>query len=141
VNRGVVAAGLTALATLAAVVACSKSSAQSVAATSVDDSPQAVQAPMDPMEAEAWGRAQAGADEDRMRLVDLVGCEGLRERAEVPARRSTAIRAMSFCPDFSELPWLASVATSGHDDEAADALDAIVDQAARPRRPTDAEDG
>ena len=140
-NRGVVAAGLTALATLAAVVACSKSSAQSVAATSVDDSPQAVQAPMDPMEAEAWGRAQAGADEDRMRLVDLVGCEGLRERAEVPARRSTAIRAMSFCPDFSELPWLASVATSGHDDEAADALDAIVDQAARPRRPTDAEDG
>jgi hypothetical protein len=95
---------------------------------------------MDPMEAEAWARAQSGADEDRMRLADLVGCEGLRERADVPAQRSIAIRAMHFCSDFSELPWLASVAASGRDDEAADALDAIVDQAARPRRPTDPED-
>jgi hypothetical protein len=47
---------------------------------------------------------------------------------------------MSFCGDFSELPWLASIATEGRDDEAAEALDTIADQAARPRRPTDAED-
>jgi hypothetical protein len=141
VRRAVVAAGLATLATLAAVVACSKSSAQGVAAVATADSPAEAPAPMDPMEAEAWARAQSGADEDRMRLVDLVGCDSLRERAEVPAQRSTAIRAMSFCSDFSELPWLASIATSGRDDEAADALDTIIEQAARPRRPTDAEDG
>jgi hypothetical protein len=140
VKRGVVAVWLATLGTLAAVVACSKSSAQNVAAVPTGDSPATVQTPMDPMEAEAWARAQSGADEDRMRLVDLVGCEGLRERADVPAQHSVAIRAMRFCSDFSELPWLASVAISGRDDEAADALDAIVDQAARPRRPTDPED-
>jgi hypothetical protein len=143
VNRGLVAAALATLGTLAAVVACSKSSAQGVAAVATGDSPEnaPAPAPMDPMETEAWARAQSGADEDRMRLADLVGCESLRERAEVPAQRSTAIRAMRFCTDFSELPWLASIATSGRDEEAADALDAIVEQAARPRRPTDAEDG
>jgi hypothetical protein len=141
VIRAAVAVGLAALGALAAVTACSKSSAQAGSATSAGDSVEAVPSAMEPMEAEAWARAISGLDEDRMRLVDLVGCDSLRERAEVPAQRPTAIRAMSFCTDFSQLPWLASIATTGGDDEAADALDSIVDQAARTRRPTDAEDG
>ena len=139
--RAAVAVGLGALAALAAVTACSKSSAQGGSTTSASDGVEEVHAPMEPMEAEAWARAVSGVDEDRMRLADLVGCDSLRERADVPAQRSTAIRAMSFCTDFSQLPWLASIASTGRDDEAADALDSIVDQAARTRRPTDAEDG
>jgi hypothetical protein len=47
---------------------------------------------------------------------------------------------MSYCDDFSELPWLTSIAASAKDGEAIEALDAILDQAARPRRPTDPED-
>ena len=47
---------------------------------------------------------------------------------------------MQFCHDFSELPWLAQVGTTGTDDEARAALDAVVELAARPRRATDPED-
>lgn len=131
---------LEALAAIAALTACSKTPAPSVAAMAPSDDVDGVQTPMDSRETEAWARAQSGADEDRLRLAELVGCESLRERAQVAARRVTAIRAMSFCSDFSELPWLASIAASGRDEEAAEALDTIADQAARPRRPTDAED-
>lgn len=96
--------------------------------------------PMDPLEAQAWDRAKDGDDDDRMRLADRVGCTGLRERAQEPGRRSTAIRAMAYCNDFSELPWLTSIAASGDESEGLEALDAIVDQAALPRRATDPED-
>jgi hypothetical protein len=123
-----------------ALTACNKGAGPSVATMAGVENVEAVQTPMDPREAKAWSRAQSGADEDRLRLAELVGCESLRERAQGAAQRSTAIRAMSFCGDFSELPWLASIAASGRDDEAAEALDAIADQAARPRRPTDPED-
>ena len=95
---------------------------------------------MDPQEAQAWDRAKDGDDDDRMRLADRVGCTGLRERASETARRPTAIRAMAYCGDFSELPWLTSIAASGDETEALEALDAMVDQAARPRRATDPED-
>jgi hypothetical protein len=47
---------------------------------------------------------------------------------------------MQYCRDFSELPWLAEVATTGSDEEAKEALDAVVELAARPRRATDPED-
>lgn len=137
---GSAAVRLAALAALASLTACGKSSAAGASAIAAADSVEVVQTPIDPREAEAWARAESGADEDRLRLVELVGCESLRERAQVAAKRATAIRAMSFCTDFSELPWLASVAASGRDDEAAEALESIVDQAARVRRPTDAED-
>jgi hypothetical protein len=96
--------------------------------------------PMDAREAEAWARAQDAGEDDDVRLTELVGCEGLRERAGDPRLRPTALRAMANCPDFSELPWLAEVGSTGGDAEALVALDAVVEQAARVRRATDPED-
>jgi len=98
--------------------------------------------PMDAREASLWTAAGAkDADpEDLARLADLTGCTGLRERADDATRRMTALRAMQYCGDFSELPWLAEVATAGKDDEARAALDSAVELAARPRRATDPED-
>ncbi|HEY3817890.1 MAG TPA: hypothetical protein VGL81_11995 [Polyangiaceae bacterium] len=111
-------------------------------ATTASGGDDAALAPMDAREASMWTAAgMKDADpEDFARLADLVGCEGLRERADDASRRMTAIRAMQYCRDFSELPWLAQVATSGTDDEARSALDAVVELAARPRRATDPED-
>jgi hypothetical protein len=94
----------------------------------------------DEREEEAWAQADGGEPQELMRLTDLVGCEALRERASDSLRRSRAIRAMAYCPDFSELPWLAQVAATVRDDDAIDALYSIVDQAARPRHSTDPED-
>ncbi len=97
--------------------------------------------PMGAREGEAWARAQDGGDDDdELRLADLVGCTGLRERAEDARLRRTAVRAMAHCPDFSELPWLAALGAHGADGEALEALDSIVQQAARVRRATDPED-
>jgi hypothetical protein len=126
---------------LGAVAACSKSGSPGAAALSATDGvePAALQ-PLDPVQAEAWARAATGGEEDRIRLADLVGCVGLREQGESPERRLVALRAMSYCEDFSELPWLAAIAASGRDEEAVQALEAVVDQAARPRRATDPED-
>ena len=98
--------------------------------------------PMDAREAAAWAAAGAkDRDPDELaRLADLVGCQGLRERADQAELRGTAIRAMEFCGDFSELPWLAQLGTVGSDDEARAALDVVVDLSAMPRRATDPED-
>jgi hypothetical protein len=99
-------------------------------------------APMDAREAAAWA-ATSTKDvdaEELMRLAELVGCEGLREHGDDASLRPTALRAMQYCRDFSELPWLAQVATTGTDDDARVALDAVVELAARPRRATDPED-
>jgi hypothetical protein len=97
-------------------------------------------APMEPREMQAWEQADSGDVPELIRLADLVGCAGLRERASRPALRATALRAMAYCPDFSELPWLAEVAASGRGGEPLLALEAIVEQAARPRRAVDPED-
>jgi hypothetical protein len=97
--------------------------------------------PMDSREADAWARAlDGGDDDDDVRLADLVGCTGLRERAGDARLRLTALRAMAYCRDFSELPWLAELGTKGDDAEALAALDAVVEQSARDRRATDPED-
>lgn len=98
------------------------------------------EAPMDERERGAWSEAEGGEPSELLRLVDLVGCSGLQDRAATPALRLTAVRAMRYCPDFSELGWLADLASTGADDAAAEALDAIVEQAARPRRAVDPED-
>jgi hypothetical protein len=97
---------------------------------------------MDGREAVEWAAASAKEvdPEELARLADLVGCEGLREHGDDPTLRPTAIRAMQFCRDFSELPWLAQVGATGTDDDARAALDAVVALAARPRRATDPED-
>jgi hypothetical protein len=97
-------------------------------------------APMEPREVEAWAQADGGEAPELIRLVNLVGCADLRERAASTALRATAIRAMAYCPDFSELPWLAEVAASGRGDDPVLALDVVVEQAARPRRAVDPED-
>ena len=55
--------------------------------------------PMDAREADAWARAQGRrTTTSDMRLADLVGCAGLRERAGDAALRRTAIRAMALLP-------------------------------------------
>ncbi|HEY8088112.1 MAG TPA: hypothetical protein VIF09_09705 [Polyangiaceae bacterium] len=97
-------------------------------------------APMDPRETAQWAAAKDGDAEELARLADLVGCEGLRERADTAELRLTAIQAMQFCTDFSELPWLAQVGGTGKDDEARAALGTVVELAAMPRRSTDPED-
>jgi hypothetical protein len=145
VRRGALGApALVATLGLAAAVHCSKATPMAAAATTRDASPGAAGPdagePMDPREADAWQRAKAGDDDESIRLASLVGCTGLRERAGDPALRRTAIQAMAHCQDFSELPWLVEVGSAGRDEEALDALDAVVDQAAGVRRATDPED-
>jgi hypothetical protein len=95
---------------------------------------------MDAREAAQWAAAKEGEGDELSRLADLVGCEGLRERGEAAELRPTAIRAMQYCRDFSELPWLAQIGATGSDDEARAALEVAVEQAARPRRATDPDD-
>jgi hypothetical protein len=97
-------------------------------------------APIDSAEAALWTVAKEGEPEDLMRLSDRVGCAGLRERASASDLRLTAVRAMEFCHDFSELPWLVDVATTSGDVLAQAALGAIDALAALPRRPLDPED-
>ena len=133
---------------LLALAHCGRGTPARVSAASAsgeaDSAPQAVAAEagaaMDPLEASAWALAKDGDDEDRMRLADRVGCSGLRERVDDPGLRMTAIRAMAYCSDFGELPWLAEVAATGGDEEAGAALEAILEEAASPRRATDPED-
>jgi hypothetical protein len=97
-------------------------------------------AAMDEREQEAWAQADGGEPGELVRLADRVGCESLRERAAVPVLRGRALRAMAFCPDLGEVGWLAEVATSADEADALAALDAVVDEAAAPRRSTDPED-
>jgi len=136
-------------ATVLAIAGCGKNTSPNAAVPSTNASSAEAASlpeggnggePMDRREAEAWARAREGDDDDRMRLADLLGCTGLRERASDRELRKTAIRAMAYCNDFSELPWLAEVGAGKDDEEALAALDAIVSDAARPRRATDPED-
>jgi hypothetical protein len=131
----------------AAAMHCGKATPPSAPAASATASTvDGVRAPsddaevMDERETQAWADADGGEPQELMRLTNLVGCETLRERAADPTRRAIAVRAMAYCSDFSELPWLADVASGGGDDDAIAALTAVVDQAARPRRATDPED-
>jgi hypothetical protein len=95
---------------------------------------------MSEREARAWSAAKEGDPDEAMRLADLVGCTGLRERAAQVGLRSTAIRSMEYCADFSELPWLVQVGVEAEEGEARDALNAVVMLAARRRAANDPED-
>ncbi len=134
--------GLESLAALSLVVAAVQCGRHAAPGAAAEEAPAAVAAvgPMDAREADAWRRAKDGDETDGMRLAEQVGCDVLRARADDAALRPTALRTMGFCRDFSELPWLADVASSGTDADAVLALDAIVQQAARERRPVDPED-
>jgi hypothetical protein len=135
-----VVAGLGACGKSTAPSARSTSASASVLATAPAAGEEDVSRPMDARESAQWAQAKEGDPEELMRLADLVGCEGLRERASQPELQMTALRAAAYCVDFTELPWLARVATEGRDDEARAALEAAVDLAARPRHATDPDD-
>lgn len=94
----------------------------------------------DPREVAQWAAAHDGDPEELMRLVDQIGCEGLEEGASRPELRAIALQAMQYCPDFTELPYLAQVGIDGSDDDARAALTSAVALAARPRRSVDPED-
>lgn len=148
--RWVTVTGLSALWLGLAPAGCGKRASSNASAAAATPSANSVSTsigreggpvgPADAREAEAWERARQGGDEDRMRLEDLVGCERLREAAESPELRTTAVRSMAYCQDFSVLPWLVQVGQSAKGDDGVEALDAIVEQAARPRRAIDPED-
>jgi hypothetical protein len=98
---------------------------------------------MDGRERAQWAAADDGGDpEELMRLADAIGCEGLHQRAREgdATARGLAIRAMRYCRDFGELPWLVQVASGADDREARLALEAIGELAARPRKATDPDD-
>jgi hypothetical protein len=95
---------------------------------------------IDDNEQEAWREADGGDSAELARIARHLSCDDLRARASVPGLRLLAVKAMAYCTDFTELPWLAETATSAPDDVAAEALDAILEQAARPRRAVDPED-
>ena len=135
-----------------ALVACGKgkspdaavpSASSAVAAAVVDRTGDAGDdggGAMDPREAAQWAAAHDGEPEELMRLADLAGCEGLAEGAAQPDLRPTALLAMQYCRDFSELPLLAQVGSEGTDGDARSALASAVALAARPRRSVDPED-
>jgi hypothetical protein len=96
---------------------------------------------IDESEQAAWNEAADGGDPaELLRIARRLSCEDLRARASLAGLRLLAVRAMAYCPDFTELPWLAETATTGPDDVAGEALDSILEQAARPRRAVDPED-
>jgi hypothetical protein len=96
---------------------------------------------MDERERAQWAAAKEGDPEELMRLADLTGCEGLRERAVGNVElRAVALQAMQYCGDFAELPWLAQVGAGPSEADARQALEAIFQLAARRRKATDPED-
>jgi hypothetical protein len=105
-----------------------------------EDEPEAALSPMDAREAAQWAAAAPGDPEELMRIADLVGCEGLRDRASQPELRAIAIHAMQYCQDYAELPWLAELGGGKNEADGQAALEAIDALAARPRRATDPED-
>jgi hypothetical protein len=143
-GRAVVCAAACAIACATACGKAAPAGSTGTAGTSSaeGDGPGAANAPspMDAREAAQWAAAAQGEAEELMRLEDLVGCEGLVDRGAQHDLRATAIRAMQYCPDFSELPWLVQWASDGSPVEARAALETIDELAARPRRATDPED-
>jgi hypothetical protein len=81
-----------------------------------------------------------GDDADLARLFDREGETGLIERAALPAYRMTALAALAYADDFTPLPFLAGVASTGTDAEAARALASVESLAALSRRAREPED-
>lgn len=87
-----------------------------------------------------WEAAKGGEVEDLALLAVSEGAAGLVEAAKDPELRPTALRALAYARGYAQLPFLAEVASARDDAEAAVALDAVVEIAARPRRQEDPED-
>jgi hypothetical protein len=123
-----------------ALVACRHKGEPVVEAGAGDAGVDASVAVEDPRLDELWARARDGEADDLARLADREGSLGLEERAEAGAHRATALRAAAFAGTLEGLPWLASVAASGTDEEAEIALQSAAQLAAEPRRSVDPED-
>jgi len=96
--------------------------------------------PEEPQITDAWSRAVDGGADDLARLEEAVGMDGLVAAASWAPRRVAALRALAFAEDFTALPFLATVAASGSEDEATSALESAACAASRPRLATDPED-
>ena len=94
----------------------------------------------DPLVDDLWERAGEGELADLARLFDREGETGLIERAALPGYRVTALAALACAEDFTPLPFLAGVAATGTDAEAAGALASVESLAALPERARDPED-
>jgi hypothetical protein len=94
----------------------------------------------DPLTEELWERAADGELADLARLLDREGETELIERATLPAYRMTALAALGCADDFTPLPFLADIASTGTDAEAALALQSAERLAALPERTRDPED-
>lgn len=123
-----------------AAVPTSSASASSGSAAATPEAGEEPDDRMDARESAQWAAARDGEPEELMRLADLEGCEGLRRRASLPDLLGTAVLAMQYCRDFSELPFLAQIGAEGSDAEAHAALSSAVALAARPRQAVDPED-
>ena len=133
------------VAALVLATACGRSGSTRATPTSatgpLESGVESVPEPMDDRERAQWEAAKDGEPEELMRLEDLVGCAGLQKRARAePRLGGKAVRAMRYCSDCSELPWLAAVAAGADEAEARAALESVAELAARPRRATDPED-
>jgi hypothetical protein len=123
-----------------AAVPSASSAAAAMALEHPADAGEDAGSAMDAREAAQWEAAREGDPGELMRLADLAGCEGLHEGASQPELRPTALLAMQYCRDFSELPFLSQVGVDGSDADARAALGSAVALAARPRRSVDPED-
>ena len=94
----------------------------------------------DPLTTDLWAHAADGDADDLARLCDALGSDALIDASPLAARRLTALRALAYDDDFTALPFLAKIATSGTDEEAAAAMDSAAFVAARPRRAIDPDD-
>lgn len=119
----------------------SSSPAESPAAAAVESvTPKAAGARAPAHDPLLWANAKDGDPEDLATLATHEGPMGLVEAAADPERRATALRAMAHARGFSHVPFLARVAKGENKEEAALALDALVDLAARPRTSEEPED-
>lgn len=87
-----------------------------------------------------WTSAREGTTEDLASLATHEGAAGLVEAAREAELRPTALRAMGFARGWAQLPFLVTAAAAKNDEEAALALDAVLELAARPRRSEDVDD-
>jgi len=133
---GVLALGLV---TFGACSACGRKDSPPPAVSVASAASDAAPPPPPPRPPVLWASAADGDVEDLAKLAVHEGAAGLVEAAGDPTLRKTAIRAMAYARGWAQLPFLARAAR-GDEVEAALALDAAIELAARPRKSEDVED-
>src|SRR4051794_17029496 len=104
------------------LLGCGKSPSSTAAKSVESAAPDAaivLPAP-EPLAQDLWSRAKDNVTsddgDDLARLADREGMLGILARAEDPAWRMTAIRAMPYVDGFEPLPWLAGIARGASND-------------------------